>query len=765
MYRVLFVILIFLGNCFSSETFYYKSRPFYCSDYGGNIANIMWAKVTKNNDTINVKLSKKHVLTDDYGLYKYDYTFKNTEDVISHKRDKMKISGLKKLAKNQKLVLHSIKYCTNIKNVDLLPISSPQTSIKKYLNVLNARPVKSDQYLRAYDIYDTYPDPIYILPILDQNSTSYSIKNSWEKLRKDYIKDVSEQLLKIDIDEKTARKIIKDIKDTRVRTDLRGRFPKSLLNIVGSFQIFWAIVHRNNPEKAKAFMVRDYEQLCRNIKMLPYVSMDYIVSGIPLQMWTKEYANQLLEWSTKCKKFGGWESAYKNYAKDLKNDWNRTQKKIAEHAVFVKYLNAKFEQAKTIEGLKKTNFLNISYKDKKQFPNIPKRVLDVVQNYVVPQYLKSIYPNIIENLENNLKQVKNIDNFVNYCSNNLLTYASGEFKKQLLVNCNNLTYKYFNKRINETIDFYLKKAQESIKNDDISVSKLVRYCRNNIPAIKNHNTANENMWNDCDKKIYPFVVDFAKSKHNFYLEQVNKLAVSEKSIKTLEDIKKSFFISERLPNNNLKKATRFVNDYFSDVLVKIDELYKKIDKKVSQEKTKYYQRLLDDEENISVLRKALDDIRENISYRSDKSLPLLKRVYYDFESSFVDKISQIKCDNRFKSYGFPKKFKNKKLVIPKIVRNRNSELIIDFKNFICKGNNPSIIGETKKGLFSDTYFLRKSITYRGQPVSIKLEFDDEDDKISFKDLKVFGAKFNNIKFEYPKKERILCLIRPYKCLD
>ncbi|MDP8079964.1 hypothetical protein [Phocoenobacter skyensis] len=707
---LLFFIIIFscVSNSFAEE-FFYRSDKYQCPESrSDNKTWVMWARFIPQGDDIDVMFYWNP--TDDATEFKVKKSdIKNGTASIKH----YKIHNIENIWKGKPLVIDT--GCTE--KPTLMPVKNTMVNLlQDIIDTLNKRPITSNQYVLSIQKWWKLP-PESWLPELDQKTIKTNYNNAWIKLYDDYPEAMRKQFQQPNISEKEAKQIVNDMMATIeqvISTYNDDDYKYKLLNVLDDMTLYWAFLHRNNPEQAKIFAVKSADELCKMASMPRRINSQTDlrwITKLPQPLWSRAYAEKVLQWARSCKKNDD------KIIRTLKNEWQDIEKMVQSYPQFIEILNKKLSQPINIQALKTQQLSNKFIDEEREGFYISKVLREFTEQHFIKPYLLSSVPNVAENLASVGKQQLSenkltITQLGHFCSKQAENITYRELRTQIIKGCDNLL-----------------------------VQEIVNI-GNTVPA-------------EVEK-------------------QLEMLPQNIEGIEKLEQLTQQLRLEPRYYYSDIfKKAFTDLQKSYQPVWDAIDSKYQEMDTVMSANLSKEYQPFLD-EDDLDVINTKIKELANKyeqfsqIDYDVIKHLDTYNATLSNLQDKLSDKAKELTCNKVWNESEFPSDYADKQINDGYFKNSSLKEAFCDMERGFKE--REATFGVKVSGVFSKTYsfFLTyQSDTNKEVTISIDLLEDDGNDNILNLDNFQTSVGKPNIQAieKYKQRNRLMgCFKYPNVCV-
>lgn len=760
------IVFSFIGNAFAEE-FYYRSNKYQCKDDDNN-EYVTWGRLTTQGDTISIALQWLPEREKYFVGYYHTSTIKksditngaitiNTGSAL--RTAEINIKNLDNLGSQQPLIVDPSGYVACGKEITLKPITEPVSKIyQNEIDTLNKRPITSNQYFLAIEKWWQSP-PAYFLPELEQKTMKANHRTAWDNFYAEYPTAMRKQFKQPNISEKDAEKIFNDVLTTRQQTG-NDRFQNALRDTIDSMVRYWAVLHRDTPEKAKKFAVKNADELCASEALLTYYPSDQEqlrwVTRLPIPLWSKEYTNDILQWTKGCKH---------NITKQIKEEWDSIEKQIKLYPEFVEELNKRLSQPADIATLQAQYWSPFIWTPEDKFKEISNDLQATVAYNFLQPYLLTFLPQLEKDFTDEMSKITDFNEYLEYCTTTVGSEGS-EFRKQAYKICKQVNDSLYPKKSTVTAMVWIIQAKQQLGNNLSNADKLNKFCTQKAEKIDYD--FREDMESKCSSLLSKELVNMGKIVITDVKKQLQEVPSNIEGIKTLMELsqqlqlKSSYYYSDTLKNtfSRLEKL-------YQPTLDTINDKYQEIDTAMSSSLAKEYQSVLDREENSDEIDTKIKEVTDKYNAFDNQNYDIKKHLE-TYEKSLNQMKEKLLCHKIWLGSDFPSDYANKKL-------NDNSLETYTLKDSFCLlskqlNGGSTTFGMDKSGIFSTTYSLFVT-SHIGDDeeftVSVDLVEDDDNDNVlnvdNFK-TSVGFPDLDDVESAQRHNQLISCLTYPRSCI-
>lgn len=777
-------ILISL-NILATETTYYRSDTYQCEDKNW----IMNARVIDEGESFTVNLVYKPLNGDDDGS--------NTDFIV----DKSKIvddtisldvtySGAFRLSQMDTFGQNKAFTLTWLNNkeepyegcdkINLKPANLPAYYLQLTIDTLNERPISSGQYVKALLFHRSSP-PNNWLPALDQVGAEKARKAAWEAIKVDYPKKMAELYTQVDLTEAKAKQLIRDMKATLVMTN-DSSISRKMFFAIDELRTIWTIRNRNNDNKSRVLAINDINESCEYARYSRNYSQsgrwaDLLrgFSGIPVELWSRAYANQLLEQMALCDT-----SSSKSMIDYIKQNWAEIEVLTMAYPEFIADVDKRFSLPKTIKSMRENNWLLFTEQEIEESPLLTSTFKNY-QLYLLEPYVKSIQAELEVDINNRLSKLNKLGDYHNYCRDKLLDNRKHKeiFGEVLLDNCIQMQHAAYENLLEKTIKDKVASALEALANNSLSLESTPYYCDQQAENQGLSNWSDRNYFNErCLPILAEKVVEYVNIESKKTIQQLDEIP------RTFDDVKQ---ISSILPDMKLygfygvsdsfQQAHVKMSKALESIEIKVAEIVKETDLLETEKLSASYRPIIDSIQTLEEVTNTLEDFQvvntrcgDSIYYNfyslSNACKSIIRKLTHKKEMLIVEKIEKEKiaaCNAIWEATKFPDEYSDKKIMIDHYIDDWKA---VPLKEFLC--DETEVVGVKDSGFFSSDYLLQRIIKKDGEDVVLTVQLE-RPNKEGVLTISKFKASTGNIKIshlENPEYELISCLLyKEDECIE
>ncbi len=606
---LLFVTIIFsfMSNAFAEE-FYYRSDKYHCEGKRSNDAYLMWARFIPQGDTIDVMFVWNP--EPDEGYRKFQIKKSDLKSSMTVKIDNSRsyqIDNLNNLGGNKPLIVNRKWDSSCAKTTTLNPVKKGIKEVyQDEIDTLNKRPITSNQYLLASKKWWQSP-PTFWLPELDQKTMEASRDKAWDNFYKDYPTAMLNQFQQTTISEQDAERIINDVLITHKRTGNR-RFRKELQGPVENMVLYWAVLNRNTPEKARKFAVKDADELCTMTSRIPVRNQADLrwITKLPQPLWSREYAEKVLQWAKSCKNYSD------RIIRVVKNEWADIEKMVQSYPQFVEVLNRKLSQSANIEELKAQGWNSKFTDSERESFYISEDVVEVAEESLIKPYLFSLIPSLEKMFTDNLLTITDINKYPNYCQDTteIIRTYEGSFAEAAYNACEKAKATQYTKKIAEAAEQWANAGKQQLNDKKITISQLGHFCSQQTDNI-NYRDLRNKLVEQCNELLVTEVTSTGKEILADVKQQLQSIPQNFEGVKKITQLNKQLEIESSYSYSDaFQNAFAELEKTYEPTVEQIKSMYKNIDTTMTNALSKEYQSIIDDEDDIDTVNAKMQEIQQ-----------------------------------------------------------------------------------------------------------------------------------------------------------
>lgn len=677
----------------------------------------------------------------------------------------VKIAGLDGFASGGDVVLTPLDYNgevhENCEAVTLKPISSPEERFQVQLDLLNTDPITADIATKV--LRSKLDEPtIAWLPALSQQGMKDKLEATRKSFWPRFEAAITEMASNPNLTSEQVVGLYADVKsawDISVETYDRPSLQSYLDNIV----ILWSIRHRNDPTTAQVLAINSAEELCERVDGFPsydWVEKFRLATGVPVELWTQDFANQIIEWGGKCDSH-----SVELFVQDITRQWPKIELMSEAYLELNERVDALLALPVTAHDFKANNWLEFP-RDDIANSVLHSSVFERLEEHVLRPHLAASLPALIADLEHALAtSTLMLDQYSDLCEQRLgfTFFTKDSLKESLQETCNTSSEQAYQRRLGEVVAIIVAQAEKQLADETISLQEIVDFCR---MSGAEYGAGDYRVSRDFGALCQPELAAIATRVGKQRIDDA--VAVVEAAPLTLEGFANTNGFSvdsiELLDGyfsaDAFQASQKSLIDYRDKAEEKMVTIRKKADiaiHKVLSEDFTQQMASGSTVEALSAVQATIDAQCQSIS--TADQLPLSAKTCQDAQAGIADKIHDINCKAVWSATEFPERLKTMQV-------QTNSESYKPLVDVLC--GDEEIVGITDAGFFSSDYRLQ-AVHSGGKSqedllISVRLVEPKKGDVLSYDDLTVSTGKIDTTLLAQYKYPLVVCLVQPHLCV-
>lgn len=633
------------------------------------------------------------------------------------------------------------------------PVQAPEPRFAEQLELLAERPPESSSLAKLLKL-DADRPPFEWLPALDQQAMNNQLKEGWEAYLPAYFEHMSEQFRDKDLTPEQAKQIEADLEQAWQATgnySLRSDIEEKLDDL----HSYWPIGHRNDSELAKLFAVKSAEKLCSRVATLRdnywFIHLRK-VSGLPVELWTRDYANELMSLAQQCEGDSG-----QYFSDKIKDNWPDIEAKANAYNTLIAEVDAMLELPPTIDNFREHNWLGFTREQQNNSP-IHIWTFDRLEKDVIEPHLLESLPALQADLEKNIAEGEfKLDEYSGFCQSYLdFGYNDDTFRNTLRDACNTAIEKAYPLRLEAVAKAVNDKAAAALDKGEIGLPDLPDYCRKSGEAYG----AGHDFIELCNESLAAIAEKAGRAEIDAALEAIEAIPQTVEGYKANGGfaLNAPLFDTYYLPSA-FSKINETLNAYLNEAEKKVAAMSDKIDRDGAAEISQQASALLASESDEAALAAGRDRIVEPCATLSYGELPQMAQACRDSSRQIDQRIADIQCQNIWAATDFPDELAEKNVRI-----SGYGEMTL--KAMLCKAKE--VKGIVDSGFFSDDYLLQ--VTHPGRQdeddlvVTLSIVEPKEGNILEFENLKFSQGQPDTDALEDKPHDLLRCLFKPHYCM-